>query len=77
MIWLITAMLVYSDPQDPVYTDYLTKSFDTKTECLNYVYWNKVHLVDGIYEAHRFLGEEELTSYAFFCENRYVALEEV
>ena len=77
MIWLITAMLVYADPQHPVYTDYLTKSFETKAECLNYVHWNMVHLVDGVYESHRFKEGEELTTFSFFCENRYVNLDEV
>ena len=36
-----------------------------------------VHLVDGVYESHRFKEGEELTTFSFFCENRYVNLDEV
>lgn len=75
MIWIVTAMLIYTDPQTPVYTDYMTKSFDTRIECLNFVHWNKVHLVDGLYDMHRFSEDKELTTFSFFCENR--RLEEV
>ena len=72
MIWIITAMLVYSDPKKPVYSDYIAKAFDTKTECLNYVYWNKVLLVDNLLNKHRLLENKELTTFALFCENRYL-----
>ena len=48
MIWIISAMLVYAEPKSPVYSDYMTQSFDTRTECLNYVYWNKVSLVEQL-----------------------------
>lgn len=77
MIWIITAMLVYEDPSSAVYTDYLAKSFDSKIECHNHIYYNKVHLIDGIFENYRFLGDEELTTFSFFCESRHVKLEDV
>ena len=45
MIWIITAMLWYHDIDKPIYTDYVLKSFDTKQECLDYVFWNKVEML--------------------------------
>ena len=72
MIWIIRAMLVYAEPKSPVYSDYMTQSFDTRTECLNYVYWNKVALVEQLLDKHKLYENKELTTFAFFCENRYL-----
>ena len=77
MIWIISAMLVYHDVAQPVLTDYTIRSFDTKYECIEYTWDNKVEMVDTLLEMHRYKEDKELKTFAFFCENRYVQLDEV
>ena len=77
MIWIISAKLVYQDVPQPVLTDYTIKSFDTKFECIDYTWQNKVEMVDTLLEMHRYKEDKELKTFAFFCENRYVELNEV
>ena len=77
MIWVITSMLRYHDVEKPILTDYLIKSFDTKPACLNYVWDNKVDMIDGLLEVHREVDGVKLRTFAFYCENRFVELEEV
>ena len=77
MIWVITAMLVYHDVDKPVMTDYLIKSFDTKFECIDYTWNNKVDMIDELLDMHREVDGKKLKTFAFYCENRYVKLDEV
>ena len=70
-------MLVYHDVPQPVLTDYTIGSFDTKYECIEYTWDNKVEMVDTLLEMHRYKEDKELKTFAFFCENRYVQLDEV
>tara|TARA_Y100001937_G_scaffold75657_1_gene102806 strand:- start:164 stop:397 length:234 start_codon:yes stop_codon:yes gene_type:complete len=77
MIWVITAMLVYHDVDRPVMTDYMVKSFDNKFACIEYTWQNKVDMIDGLFEMHRNVDGKELKTFAFYCENRYVELDEV
>jgi hypothetical protein len=77
MIWVITAMLVYHDVDKPKMTDYMIKSFDTKFECIDYTWQNKVDMIDELLSIHRNLGDKELKTFAFYCENRYVEMDEV
>ena len=77
MIWVITAMLVYHDVDKPVMTDYLIKSFDTKFECVEYTWDNKVDMIDELFDMHKEVEGKKLKTFAFYCENRYVKLDEV
>tara|TARA_R110002012_G_scaffold318824_1_gene537838 strand:- start:637 stop:870 length:234 start_codon:yes stop_codon:yes gene_type:complete len=77
MYWIITAMLIYQDIEKPVMTDYLLKSFDSKHECLDYVWDNKVEMIDGLLEVHREVEGIKLRTFDFFCENKFLDLEEV
>ena len=77
MIWVITAMLVYHDVDKPVMTDYLIKSFDTKFECIEYTWDNKVDMIDELFDMHKEVDGNTLQTFAFYCENRYVDLDEV
>ena len=77
MIWVITAMLVYHDVDKPVMTDYLIKSFDTKFECIEYTWDNKVDMIDALFDMHKEVDGKKLKTFAFYCENRYVKLDEV
>ena len=77
MIWVITAMLIYHDVDKPVMTDYLIKSFDTKFECIEYTWDNKVDMIDELFDMHKEVDDKKLKTFAFYCENRYVKLDEV
>ena len=77
MIWVITAMLVYHDVDRPVMTDYLIKSFDTKFECIEYTWDNKVDMIEELFDIHKEANGKKLKTFAFYCENRYVELDEV
>lgn len=70
-------MLVYHDVDKPKMTDYMIKSFDTKFECIDYTWQNKVDMIDELLSIHRNLGDKELKTFAFYCENRYVEMDEV
>jgi hypothetical protein len=48
------------------------KSFETKVECLDYVFWNKKTLVQELTAEHGEREAELLKTWAFYCENRPV-----
>ena len=75
MIWVITAMLWYDGITGPHYTEYKLQQFDTKIECLDYVFWNKTELVTKLAEDHGAKEGKGLKTWALYCENRQ--LEEV
>mgnify|MGYP001214243112 FL=1 len=70
MIWIISAMMWYQDIDKPIYTDYILKTFETKQECLDFVFWNKVDLVMELAEEKGTYQEKQLKTWAFYCENR-------
>ena len=70
MIWVITAMLWYHDIDRPIYTDYLLKSFDTKRECLDFVFWNKLEMIMELAEEKGTYEGQSLKTWIFYCENR-------
>ena len=72
MIWIITAMLWYHDIDRPIYTDYVLKSFDTKQECLDYVFWNKVEMLMELAEEKGTYEGKSLKTWTLYCENRYL-----
>ena len=75
MIWVISAMLWYQDIDKPIYTDYLLKTFDTRQECLDFVFWNIVEMIMELAEEKGTYEGQSLKTWAFYCENRQ--LEEV
>ena len=77
MIWVITAMLVNHDVDKPKMTDYMIKSFDTKYDCIEYTWQNKVDMIEELFDIHKEADGKRLKTFAFYCENRYVDLDEV
>ena len=75
MIWVISAMLWYQDIDKQIYTDYLLKTFDTRQECLDFVFWKKVEMIMELAEEKGTYEGQSLKTWAFYCENRH--LEEV
>ena len=70
MIWIITAMLWYEGVNVPHHTEYKLKEFNTKVECLDYVFWNKTELVTKLAEEKGTKNGNKLKTWAFYCENR-------
>ena len=63
-----------NDPRDILK---LIKSFDTKFECMEYTWDNKVDMIDELFDMHKESNGKKLKTFAFYCENRYVKLDEV
>jgi hypothetical protein len=51
------------------------KTFDTRQECLDFVFWNKVEMIMELAEEKGTYEGQSLKTWAFYCENRQ--LEEV
>lgn len=71
-------MLWFQGVEAPRNSEYSERSFNTKKECLDYVFWNKGDLVEKLYSVH--VEDEQgndLKTWAFFCENRFISVEEV
>ena len=45
-------MLWHVDIQGPSYSTYSEQTFNSKVECLDYVFWNKANLVYKLAETH-------------------------
>ena len=66
MIWILTAML-YWDAETYDYATYKAQTFDTLSECHEFIFWNKVMLGEGLIEKH---GQEKpLLTYHYFCKS--------
>ena len=77
-IWIITAMLWFQGTEAPRSSEYSEQSFNTKKECIDYLFWNKGDLVEKLYSVH--VEDEQgnnIKTWAFFCENRFISVEEV
>ena len=82
VIVILTAMLWYEGIGTTAQTDFTEIKFKTITECQEYVFLNKVELVDGLLEMHRVVddkvfGPSKLRSFEFFCETKYILEEEI
>ena len=75
MIWILTAMLWYTDVEKPRYSDYNVQVFESREECQTYLFMNKAKIVTELAIAHGMDNGKSLQTWAFFCENR--ELEEV
>lgn len=74
MIWVLSAML-YWDVETYDYANYQSKTFETLSECHDFIYWNQVMLAEGLIEKHS--QERPLMTFHYFCQNQYIKLEEV
>ena len=81
VIVILTAMLWYEGIGTTAQTDFTRAQFKTIAECQDYVFKNKVDLVDKLLLAHRSMddkvfGQVSLRSFEFFCETKYIMEEE-
>ena len=78
IIWVVTASLWFHNSDVIFKSEYVTDTFETRVECHEYVFENKAKMVMELFETH--LQDEkgnDLKTWAFFCENRYISFEEV
>ena len=81
VIVILTAMLWYEGIGISAQTDFTRVQFKSITECQDYVFKNKVMLIDELFEMHRVVddkvfGPVNLRSFEFFCETKYIEGEE-
>ena len=76
-VWIITALLWFEATTEPKYSEWNIKQFEGRGACLDYIFWNKAELVEGLYDIHSELDGKPLTTWSFFCEGRNIEFEEV
>ena len=78
IIWIITASLWFEGADTVLKSEYQTQQFNSRLECHEYLWENKADMVLELFETH-ILDDKgnNLKTWAFFCENRYIPLEEV
>ena len=76
MIWILTVMMWYEGEQTR--NTYLQElQFISDTACKDYLFTNKVILVDSLLEKFRNIEGMDMQSFEYFCEGKFVKLDEV
>jgi len=76
MIWILTVMMWYEG--DQTRNTYLQElQFISDTACKDYLFTNKVMLVDSLLEKFRNIEGMDMQSFEYFCEGKFVELDEV
>ena len=78
VVWIITAMLRYQGPGDYGQTDYEAKQFNSRSECLSYIWDNKALLVEELFRIHGIHEDgRRLKTWGFYCEAKEINVDEV
>jgi len=78
IIWVITASLWFEGSSDIFKSEYQTHQFQNKFECHEYMWENKADMVLELFEKHIENEKgEKLKTWGFFCETRWIQLDEV
>ena len=72
MIWIITAMIWHHDLPQPTYSTFKEKTFSSKVECLDHVFWERADLVYKLVDVHGVKDGKQIKTWAFFCEGEKV-----
>ena len=76
MIWILTVMMWYEGEQTR--NTYLQElQFISDIACKDYLFTNKVMLVDSLLEKFRNIEGMDMQSFEYFCEGKFVELDEV
>ena len=76
MICILTVMMWYEGEQTR--NTYLQElQFISDTACKDYLFTNKVMLVDSLLEKFRNIEGMDMQSFEYFCEGKFVELDEV
>lgn len=70
MIWIITAMIWHADISQPTYSTFQEVNFNSKIECLDYVFWNRGDLVYKLVQTHGTKDNKQIRTWSFFCEGK-------
>ena len=76
MIWILTVIMWYEGEQTR--NTYLQElQFISDSACKDYLFTNKVMLVDSLLEKFRNIEGMNMQSFEYFCEGKFVELDEV
>jgi len=76
MIWILTVMMWYGGEQTRN-THLQDMHFISKDACQQYLFDNKVTLVDSLLLKFRNVDGMSMQSFEYFCEGKFVELDEV
>ena len=75
MIWILTVMMWYEG--DQTRNTYLQEmQFISDDACKQYLFDNRVVLVDSLLEKFRIVDGMTMKSFEYFCEGKFVELDE-
>ena len=77
MIWILTVMLSYADVDETRMTYLEDMHFISESKCQDYLFNNKVILVDSLLHEFRNYDGMKLKGFDYFCEGKFVPVEEV
>jgi hypothetical protein len=76
MIWVLTVMMWYEGEQTRN-TFLQEMQFISEDSCQQHLFDNKVMLVDSLLEKFRNIDGMNMQSFEYFCEGKFVQLDEV
>ena len=76
MIWILTVMMWFGG-EETRNTHLQDMHFISKDACEQYLFDNKVTLVDSLLLKFRNTDGMEMESFEYFCEGKFVQLDEV
>jgi|TARA_A100000172_G_scaffold40615_1_gene24761 hypothetical protein len=76
MIWVLTVMMWYEGEQTRN-THLQDMQFISEDHCQDYLFDNKVMLVDSLLLKFRDIDGMTMQSFEYFCEGRFVEMDEV
>ena len=77
MIWILSVMLSYGEVDESRMSYLQDMQFISESKCQDYLFENKVILVDSLLKEFRYHQNMKLTGFDYFCESRFVELDEV
>jgi hypothetical protein len=77
MIWILSVMLSYGEVDESRMSYLQDMHFISESKCQDYLFNNKVMLVDSLLEEFRNYNNMKLTGFDYFCESKFVELDEV
>ena len=77
MTWNIAVMLVFAGTAEPTIQYWQHQTFLDKEQCHEYIFQNKVSLVDSILEDFRNINGKQLNGFEFFCQGKTIELDQV
>lgn len=67
---ILTVMLWYAGLAEPQSTRYLLQEFNSHDQCQEYIFKNKVTLVESLLAEMKQVGPLELESFEYYCQDK-------